>query len=72
MCYNETSRPLMAMMQGEINSCVCSARNLLAHAPTGLGAQEVDGVSRVNTELEKQYEAGLQIKHEGKKKGLGN
>ena len=51
-----------------------SAEKAITHAPTGLGAQEADGLSRVKRvkmELEKQYEAGMRIKHEGRRKGSG-
>lgn len=49
-----------------------SSGKATAHTATKMGVQRADDMSKVNVELEKQYEAGMRIKHEGKRKGLGN
>ena len=51
---------------------ISSSGKATTHGPTEIGGQKVGDMSKVNMELEKQYEAGMRIKHEGKKKGLGN
>lgn len=49
-----------------------SSGKATTHPTTTTGAQKADDMLKVNVELEKQYEAGMRIRHEGKKKGLGN
>ena len=42
------------------------------HAPTENDALRVSDISIINSELERQYEASMRIKYDGKKKGLGS
>lgn len=49
-----------------------SSGKATSHPTTTTGAQKADDISKVNVELEKQYKAGMRIKHEARKKGLGN